>query len=208
VHKVIRWAFEAQGLYRSFNNGPGYPPRVDIYIESLRPAVDATCGVDYGAGSYVPVSLEWALTQRGSDEPPAWQAAPDAIKVQSTTNITVRVQNRGSRDATNVQVTIWIRAWPATTPPPKWNAAGWMKSPSVGPQTVPAGAPAVSFTLAPTSPLSPGTRYIIVAQTTCADDAANTDATTGLPCSSSTQQTELVDLIANDNNLGLRVFGG
>jgi hypothetical protein len=33
VHKVIRWAFEAQGLYRSFTNAPGYPPPVDIFIE-------------------------------------------------------------------------------------------------------------------------------------------------------------------------------
>ena len=35
VHKVIRWAFEAQGLYNPFGkitNAPGTPPPVDVYI--------------------------------------------------------------------------------------------------------------------------------------------------------------------------------
>ena len=59
VHKVIRWAFEAQGMYTGSNsNAPGYPPPVDIYIEGLRPTKDPLSdAVDYGKGSYVPVSL-------------------------------------------------------------------------------------------------------------------------------------------------------
>src|SRR5262249_4464323 len=32
VHKVIRWAFEAQGMFTGSNsNAPGYPPPVDLY---------------------------------------------------------------------------------------------------------------------------------------------------------------------------------
>ena len=65
MHKVVRWAFEAQGLYRSFTNAPGYPPPVDIFIESLRPTTDLVSGtLDYGKGSYVPVSLQWDLGQK------------------------------------------------------------------------------------------------------------------------------------------------
>jgi hypothetical protein len=43
-----------------------------------------------------------------------------------------------------------------------------------------------------------------MARATCADDRANTDPTTCLPCSR--QSTPLIDLIAGDNNLGLRVI--
>ena len=43
MHKVIRWAFEVQGLYNPFGkitNAPGAPPPVDIYIEDLRPTLE------------------------------------------------------------------------------------------------------------------------------------------------------------------------
>ena len=39
AHKVIRWAFESQGLYAApgnITNAPGLPPPVDIYIKDLR----------------------------------------------------------------------------------------------------------------------------------------------------------------------------
>jgi hypothetical protein len=61
VHKVIRWAFEAQGLYRNFVNTPGQAPPVDIYIEDGRTEANrAAGGLQYGPGSYYPVSLEGA----------------------------------------------------------------------------------------------------------------------------------------------------
>jgi len=45
----------------------------------------------------------------------------------------------------------------------------------------------------------------VLAIATCGDDAANTDTTTSLPCSQ--LPTALIDLVPNDNNLGLIVVG-
>jgi hypothetical protein len=44
---------------------------------------------------------------------------------------------------------------------------------------------------------------LILAAATCPADPANTDAATGLPCSM--HETPIVDLVAGDNNLGLRL---
>jgi hypothetical protein len=202
VQKVIRWAFEAQGLYRNFNNAPGYPPPVDIYIESLRPTVDSANGIDYGRGSYYPVSLDWDSKQSGTSPAPAWQAAAGAIQVTGS-NITVVVGNRGSQPAANVEVSIWWQSWPTSGPLPKWNTGVWTKcTPTLPNQTIPAGG---SATFGPFTHTPPGTRYVVLAQATCGDDRANTDPATLLPCSQ--VETPLTDLVANDNNLGLRVIG-
>ena len=52
-------------------------------------------------------------------------------------------------------------------------------------------------------PLPPNTRYLLLAQATCADDRANIDPAAGLSCN---QQAPLIDLVAGDNNLGLWVL--
>jgi hypothetical protein len=217
VHKVIRWAFEAQGLYAvagTITNAPGLPPPVDIYIQDLRPASDATPYGDiaYGPGSYIPVSLDWDLNQSGSTPPPLWQADPTAIVV-SGSNISVTVRNRGNQPAVNVQVSVWWCAWPGSTNPPKWNDSSvtWTPcTPPAGPgQTInPDSGPGPTptdfgpFTFVPPPP---GTRYLVLAQATCEDDRANTDPAPALPCSY--LPTRLIDLVANDNNLGLIVVG-
>jgi len=93
VHKVIRWAFEAQGMYGSMlRNAPGLSPPADIYIRDLRPIVDDTPYGDiaYGEGSYVPVSLHCNPT----DPTPLWQADPNAIAVAANGDISVTVGNR------------------------------------------------------------------------------------------------------------------
>jgi len=212
VHKVIRWAFEAQGMYAvagTITNAPGLPPPVDIYVPDLRPASDPTPYGDiaYGPGSYIPVSLDWDVNQSGSDAPPLWQADPNAIVV-SGSNISVAVGNRGSQSAVNVQVSVWWCAWPGSTNPPKWNdpLVTWTPcSPlaSLG-QTVLPGAPPTNFGPFTFVPPPPGTRYLVLAQATCGNDRANTDPATLLPCSYLT--TRLIDLVANDNNLGLIVI--
>jgi hypothetical protein len=220
VHKVVRWAFEAQGLYRSFTNAPGYPPPVDIFIESRRPTTDLASGtLDYGKGSYVPVSLEWDLHQIEADPPPAWQAwrdssgtGHDAIEVSSTGDIYVWVQNRGRYDAAGVTVRVWWRDWPNSSsppPPPDWNDGYWEELDSTHPvQVVPQGG---KVRFGPyTYVNAPAGRHIVLAEATCADDRANTDTASALPLPPlpcSYRPTPLVDLVANDNNLGLRVRG-
>jgi hypothetical protein len=212
VHKVIRWAFEAQGLYRSFTNAPGYPPPVDIFIESLRATTDPVSGMlDYGKGSYVPVSLEWDRNQTETDVPPAWQAwrdssgaGHDAIEVSANGDIYVWVQNRGGYDATGVTVRVWWRDWPNQSPHPHWNDNHWEELGSTNQvQVVPVGGGRVRF-----GPFTysnpPAGRHIVLAEANCDDDRANTNTATALPCSY--RRTPLVDLVANDNNLGLRVL--
>jgi hypothetical protein len=212
VHKVIRWAFEAQGLYNDFGkvtNGPGNPPPVDVYIESNRPSSDGLdCGVEYGPGSYAPVSLDWDRNQSASQVLP-WQAKPEAIVVRGD-KIYVKVGNRGDHDATDVTVRVW---WHERrdehTPLPKWDPkdVNWHECESPASQTydVANGATTDSGpTFGPFTHTPPAGRYIILAQATCKDDRANIDPDTCLPCSR--LPTELVDLVANDNNLGLRVI--
>jgi hypothetical protein len=140
-----------------------------------------------------------------------WQADANAIVV-SGSNISVTVGNRGSQSATSVRVSVWLSAWPSGTKPPQWinSPAVWTPcTPSSSPATtVPpdaSGAPPTSFDFT-FSPPSAGTRYLVLAQATCNDDLANNDTATSLPCSQ--LPTELVDLVANDNNLGLVVIGG
>jgi hypothetical protein len=213
VHKVVRWAFEAQGMYTpaaTISNTPGLPPPVDVYIQDRRPTMDATPygDIPYGPGSYVPVSLDWDPNQSASDPPPLWQAAGNAIVV-SGGNISVSVGNRGTESATNVKVSVWWLEWPSGNAPPEWNdpTQAWNPcSPPVSPgQTIGAGAPPVEFSFTFNPPV-PGTRYLVLAQATCDDDLANSDAATALPCSQ--LPTKLLDLVANDNNLGLIVVGG
>jgi hypothetical protein len=212
VHKVIRWAFEAQGMYSvagTISNTPGLPPPVDIYIPDRRPNSDATPygDISYGPGSYVPVSLDWDPNQSGLDAPPLWQADQNAIVV-SGGNISVLVGNRGGEQATNVEVSVWWRAWPANTAPPNWGdpQTPWTPcnpQPSAA-QNIGLGAPPAEFDFT-FNPPPAGTRYLVLAQATCGDDLANTDPATTLPCSQ--LPTKLVDLVANDNNLGLIVVG-
>jgi hypothetical protein len=207
VWKVIRWAFEAQGMYNEPNtitNAPGLAPPVDVYIEDLRPTTETTSygSIEYGAGSYVPVSLDWDLNQTGADPTPLWQAHPtNGVRVVGG-NIYVEVGNRGSQPAANVQVSVWWCAWPLNAAPPNWNPLTWTPcnpQPSAA-QNIAAGAQTSfgPFAFAPPG----GARYLVLAQATCADDKANT---TMLLISQ--MPAPLLDLVANDNNLGLVVIG-
>jgi hypothetical protein len=213
VRKVIRWAFEAQGMYNdpgTIINAPGPPPPVDVYITDRRPTTEGTPygPIAYGPGSYIPVSLDWDPNQiGGGPTTPQWQADPTAIQVAGS-NVTVTVGNRGSQPAANVQVSVWWCAWPAASAPPQWGDSGapWT---ACNPQPSAAQniAPGTQATFGPFAfaPPPAGTRYLVLAQATCPDDRANTDPATLLPCSQ--MAAPLLDLVANDNNLGLIVVG-
>jgi hypothetical protein len=62
-----------------------------------------------------------------------------------------------------------------------------------------------SATFGPFTHVPPASRYLVLAQATCADDPANIDPTTGLPCSR--LATDIRDVVAGDNNMALRVIG-
>jgi hypothetical protein len=197
AHKVVRWAFEAQGLYALANppdvvNAPGEPLDVDLFIDDLRPDSEGA----HPRGGYMPVSLDW------NGAPPPWHASPSAIKV-GPNQVTVEVRNRGRLPATGVTVRLLWVSWPELQPePPKWDpkANTWKLLGASGPQTVPAGGNAMVFGPFPAPPQ--GSRLLLLAEATCPADRANTDEATGLHCA--TLPTPIVDLVAGDNNLGLR----
>ncbi len=206
AHKAIRWAFEAQGLYvkpGSDGNAPGAPPAVDVYIASGRAETDPTPYGDvfYGPGNYMPVSLHW---QADAGPAPEWQAHADALVVQADGSIHVNVGNRGDQTAQAATVDVWWASWPAGTEPPQWpDTARWTACvPTAGllPQDI---LPGDRARFGPFQHARPAERYVVLARSRCEADRANIDPTTLLACSF--LPTPLVDLVANDNNLGLRV---
>ncbi|WP_156438865.1 hypothetical protein [Bradyrhizobium valentinum] len=202
AQKVIRWAFEAQGLYApagTITNAPGLPPPVDVYIANGRGSESTESEpIEYGPGSYAPVSLHWPLDQNVGDPLP-WQAHRNAITVEAS-GISVVVGNRGSEKATGVTVAVWWREWPINSAPPAWNEPGWTALPATAAQDIEAQADATfgPFQFAPAS----GQRFIILAKASCLADGAYIDVP-ARACSY--MRTRLIDLVSGDNNMGLRV---
>jgi len=220
AHKVVRWAFEAQGLYATNNvlevvDAPGMPKDPDIFIDDLRPNSDGS----FPRGGYMPVSLDWRAAPNppvpqpppavlpNPPNPPWWHATADAIRVVGNAVTVVEVSSRGPSPATGVTVQVWWIDWPtAPLNPPAWNNGNWKLLGTSAPQTVapwPARTAFGPFSATGPSdlPTSPGHR-LIVATATCSADPANTEASATLPCS--TLPTPIVDLVAGDNNIALR----
>ncbi|HRH85829.1 MAG TPA: hypothetical protein PLO41_03185 [Rubrivivax sp.] len=198
VHKVIRWAFEQQGLYADVADdasfeGPGEAPAVDIYIADRR----GDGGSD-GDGGYRPVPLSAAPAGT-----PQWHAADSAIKLDQG-ELVVTVRNRGKTPATGVQVKCWVLPVGAANAdtPALWSpldAAAGAAPATVGPH---AQQPFHFATLVGGTALT-GPHWVKAAAT-CADDPSNLDPL-AMPGLNDTD-TPLADLVANDNNLGLRVL--
>jgi hypothetical protein len=197
AHKVVRSAFEAQGMYAVATadeviDAPGEPPDVDVYIDDRRPDAEGA----HPRGAYVPVSLDW----RTGDAP--WHAAPGAIRVAGN-GVTVEVRNRGRRDAKNVQVAVYVVGGTTVpTAPPPWKGGAWVHAGTAPKQTVPAGDAPVAF--GPIALPGGATARLVLAVATCPRDRANADPATGLDCA--LKPTPLIDLVSGDNNLGLRVL--
>lgn len=204
AHKLVRWAFEAQGLHTAPGgdvNAPGAPLPVDVYIADGRPdrEPDPYGEVVYAPGHYLPVSLHW---QDAPAAPvPAWQAQAQALVVRADGSVEVRVGNRGQQAALGVGVEAWWAPWPTGQDAPLWNDGTWAACTGApAAQDIPAGGSAV-FTGLDHPP--PAGRYLLLARASCAADRSNLDATPALACS--LEPTRLDDLVAGDNNLALRV---
>jgi hypothetical protein len=98
VHKVVRWAFEKQGLYRAAGaptTDEGQPPDVDVYIDDGR------------AGEYQYQGNFWnttAIWNRLSPTVPGAEADHETPVVNQPNYMFVRVRNRGTQQATGVTV--------------------------------------------------------------------------------------------------------
>jgi hypothetical protein len=202
AHKVVRWAFEAQGLYATMDplaviDAPGKPPDVDVFIDTKRPDSEG----DYPRGGYAPVSLDWHIG--------AWQACSAAVQVVNNNQVFVEVHNRGQSLANGVTVQVWCVEWPPNMDPPDWHptTSTWTDLGTSAAQAVPAWPtnPPVRFGPFVGLPTPPTKRLLILAAATCPADPANNDPVTGLPCACATVPTPIVDLVAGDNNLGLLV---
>lgn len=202
--KVLRWSFEAQGMYadvgpQDIHDAPGAPPLVDLYIEDGRPASEGAAP----RGGYMPVSLH-GNAAAGAPQP-AWHAAGNstqgAITVATNGDVAVRVHNRGVEPATAVQVQVSYRQLGAGTALPAWNAAIWTTAPATGPATLAPGGHGL-YLCAGCLPAGAG-RFLVLAHADADEDLAITNPVTQLPCSQG--PVPLVDLVAGDNNLGLRL---
>jgi hypothetical protein len=185
----------------AISDEPGLPPKVDIYIADRRPTHEILQGatVEYGLGSYVPVSLDWGdlVANPPGTTVPAWFASPAGMQVANG-QIEVSVGNCGELAAAGTTVTLWQRDWPAAAPTPLWKDAGWVHLATSAQQLVPPGGVAAFTFPAP----QPGTRRLILAEATCTGDRAITDPAFQLSCSSSSL-VPLNEMVAGDNNIGL-----
>ena len=198
--KVIRWSFERQGWYQPTGAAtpvttPGAAPAVDLYIDDGR------------AGTYWPY-LEnfwettdiWNLTAPNAATVPSDHTTP----VVGVTNYCyVRVRNRGTSAANNVVVRayhnrpstmlVWPGDWQSMTTP-ALPAAG---SPAI---SIPAGG---MVTVGPFewTPLVRG-HECLLAWATNADDRANADTASLMPCANG--PTPHWRLVPFDNNIGQR----
>lgn len=184
VHKVIRWAFEQQGLYatpdpRTTAEGPGLPPQVDVYIADRRGDNGSA-----GDGGYKPVPLRHAE----ADQP--WHAHGDWVR-RTKGRLCVRVANRGAKLAVRARVQAW------------WAQAGvggetvdWIRLASgAARQDIPAGGN-VEFSFP--FRVEAGARPWVLVSAHAPADGAN--LTGDAPPSS---WAEVLELVAHDNNLAL-----
>lgn len=184
VHKVIRWAFERQGLYG------GLPPAVDVYIPDRRGV-----GGTPGDGGYTAVPLEWSDT-----DPQPWHAHGSAIRLDARRGqLTVLVRNRGSLPAHGVTVVAWVREQ-GTTPR---SGSAWTMNPAEPVTVQPGGQVEVVLQADASLRLRPRRKYQIVAAISCPADRINHDPAQWLDGATDTLR---LDVLAHDNNVALQIL--
>jgi hypothetical protein len=204
VHKVVRWAFERQGLYAPGSgariwDGPGDAPPVDVYIEDRQ-----------ARGGHYDYTANW------STDPPDLRVArqpnpgaPDANPRRNTPNyVFVRVQNRGT-DPMPLPAT--VRVFTTRQPganPPRWRLAPgppnrWREAlPATGGTNaaVVASGAFVDFGPFEWRPDTLG-RHAVLACVDAPGDRCNALVPT-YACA--VGPTRIVDLAPLDNNIGFR----
>jgi hypothetical protein len=118
-HKVVRWAFEKQGLYAppdtpnpaSPVDAEGDPPDVDVYVDDGR------------GGEYEYLDRFWTTTDVWNRLNADGGTSHETPVVGQTNNLYVRVQNRGLQTASNVTVRAYhCRPGAGLTWPDDWQA--------------------------------------------------------------------------------------
>jgi hypothetical protein len=193
IHKMIRWAFEKQGLYQPPGalSPPhvvtaGAPPDVDVYIDDGR------------GGEYSYLQSFWNNPSIWNRNYPDGGTTHDPPIVGAANYAYVRVKNRGTQSANNVVVSGY-QASPASglTWPGDWIP---MTTASLPAGSIPSGGSAIIGPFAWTPQFLGHECMLMIAG---ADgDLPNTDPSAGLPCA--TGPTPHWRLVPFDNNLGQR----
>jgi hypothetical protein len=202
AHKVIRWAFEAQGMHAPdphvLHDAPGLPPPVDIYVSDRRTPHEATERgfVQYGPGNYTPVSLDW------SNDAKWFHAGQDAAP---------EIGNRGRKPATGILMRMWTGLLTGDQQQDGWDSKSnitWQDQTEKQITDLPGNATRPLGDVTPPLPATGG-EMIVLIELSCPDDRANTDPLTWLPTSVAsvadlpTTPRDLATLVAVDNNLVL-----
>lgn len=188
LHKLIRWAFEQQGLYATDRpdeacEGLGQPPAVDLYIGDRRRQTEG----QPPDGGYWPVPL------RGGTEPAPWWAHPDWVTRQDA-SLRVRVGNRGLHAAEGLTLRGWCwaegaRAWQPLT------------APRIDAPLAPAQTLDVWMAASDGRPLPAGPLWVL-AVVDCPADASLLPHQAKPPAAPN-DPTALMDWVAHDNNIAL-----
>jgi hypothetical protein len=193
IYKVIRWAFEKQGLYHPPgalwpHNGPGDPPDVDVYIDDGRAG-----NYDFTDEWQAKPSSLWlrAAADGGEDDQLIQRGAPNYVYL--------RVANCGLNAAT-VTATVYAQSGSGLQ---EWSPGAWkVLAPVAGSTLQAAVASGDTAVLGPFLWTPPAQGPVgLLAAINAPDDLANIQVA-GLPCAS--QPVLLSDLVPNDNNLGFR----
>jgi hypothetical protein len=197
--KVIRWAFEKQGLYQPAatpkpNNNEGAPPPVDVYIDDGR-------GGEYQYapdGHYYYLQRFWETIDIWNRHEPDGHLHHQTPIVGRTNFAYVRVKNRGTTTANNLVVRGWHcrpsagLVWPDDFEPMTTTA-----------RTVPSLPAGGQIVVGPFEwrPEHRGHECMFMS-VSAPGDRANNDPASSLP--SAAGPTPLWRLVPCDNNLGLR----
>ncbi len=193
LHKVIRWAFEKQGLYQP----PGAPPPPHVRTAGAPPDIDVY--IDDGRGGEYPyLKLFRNNTDIWNRNAADGGTSHDPPIVGLPNYAYVRVKNRGTQSANNVTVAGY-HANPASglVWPHDWTA---MTTTTLSAGSIPSGESTIVGPFVWTPRFVGDECMLMIAS---ADgDLPNTDPSTGLPCA--TGPTPSWRLVPFDNNIGQR----
>ena len=192
-HKVVRWAFERQGLYQiaagGIRNEPGRPPAIDLYVDDGRHGK-----YKYSSHWHARPEVLWVSHNAGG-------AAPGQPPRPGHVNyVHVILHNRGDQPAIAASVDVFTAVGNATE---TWDATPgyWRKLPrNNATHDVPNGH-RVTFGPFDWTPQA-GTKNALLVRATAAGDQSNIDDNSNLPCAIG--PVPVADLVRADNNLGYR----
>jgi hypothetical protein len=192
AHKVIRWAFEQQGLFQPAGaptpvTTPGAPPDVDVYVDDGR------------GGQYPYQPVFWENTDIWNRLAADSGTAHQTPVVGVTNYGYVQVKNRGTQAAANVVVSgFHCRPSAGLTWPDDWQAMTTATVSVSG--TIPAGGSTIAGPFEWT-PSEVGHECMMMS-VSADGDLSNLDPSGALPCATGPTPDE--QLARFDNNIGQR----